>query len=364
MGKIKRDIHEATRSYEQWLKTCTDVVQAELTSKHEQMKDDEFLFLRGTYYRWAQLWPVVCEDLAQAPKVLGCGDLHAGSFGTWRDEEGRLCWGVDDFDNAYPLPYTNDLVRLACSVKILQQAEQLSIPHKEGCEAILEGYRTSLREGGCPIVLAEEETNLAKLGIDAFEYPPDFWSSLEALPAVRDQAAPREARNALQNSLPDARMDFKIVRREAGLGSLGQPRFIAVGKWCGGFVAREAKSAVPAATSWLAGQNGNSKIFYNQAIGSAIRSADPYQKVSSSWLIRRLSPDSNPIEIADLPKKRDEGTLLQAMGTEVANVHLGSTRQTKNILKDLNRRKGKWLRAASRDMAKHLHKDWKEYRDS
>ena len=35
---------------------------------------------------------------------------------------------------------------------------------------------------------------------------------------------------------------------------------------------------------------------------------------------RRLSPDSNPIEIAELSRKRDEGKLLHAIGAEAANV--------------------------------------------
>src|ERR1039458_5738131 len=39
--------------------------------------------------------------LRDAPKVLAVGDLHVGSFGTWRDTEGRLSWGVDDFDESY-----------------------------------------------------------------------------------------------------------------------------------------------------------------------------------------------------------------------------------------------------------------------
>ncbi len=34
-------------------------------------------------------------------QVLAVGDLHVNSFGTWRDAEGRLCWGLDDFDEAY-----------------------------------------------------------------------------------------------------------------------------------------------------------------------------------------------------------------------------------------------------------------------
>ena len=60
-----------------------------------------FLFFRGTFYRWTQLFPEICRDLSRAPKLLAVGDLHVGSFGTWRDFEGRLNWGVDDFDDRW-----------------------------------------------------------------------------------------------------------------------------------------------------------------------------------------------------------------------------------------------------------------------
>src|ERR1700689_1217484 len=141
------------------MRRCTTVVASDLRSKREQMRQDAFLFLRGTFYRWAQHWPEICADLTQAPRVLACGDLHVGSFGTWRDTEGRLCWGVDDFDESYPLPYTNDLVRLAASAKRMIDGGCLSITLKESCGAILDGYRRTLRDGGCPMVLAEHETN-------------------------------------------------------------------------------------------------------------------------------------------------------------------------------------------------------------
>ena len=126
------------------------------------MRESAFLFLRGTFYRWAQMWPRICGDLCRAPKVLAVGDLHVNSFGTWRDAEGRLCWGVDDFDESYPLAYTNDLVRLAASLKIVIDAGSLSIQFKDGCDGILDGYRRSLREGGDPIVLAEREQKLGQ----------------------------------------------------------------------------------------------------------------------------------------------------------------------------------------------------------
>jgi uncharacterized protein (DUF2252 family) len=50
-----------------------------------------------------QAWPEVCPDLAKAPKVLAVGDLHVENFGTWRDVEGRLVWGINDFDEAAAL---------------------------------------------------------------------------------------------------------------------------------------------------------------------------------------------------------------------------------------------------------------------
>src|SRR5258708_19358548 len=127
------------------------------------MKEDLFLFFRGTYYRWAQLWPEICSDLSNAPRVLASADLHVNSFGTWRDSEGRLCWGVDDFDESYPLPYTHDLVRLATSLKIVIESRDLSIKLKPGCEIILSGYRNALANGGNPIVLAENAQHLEKL---------------------------------------------------------------------------------------------------------------------------------------------------------------------------------------------------------
>jgi hypothetical protein len=356
-------LERATAGYEKWMKECTSIVPSDLRLKHVQMKQSAFLFLRGAFYRWAQIWPSVCGELCRAPEVLAVGDLHVNSFGTWRDAEGRLCWGVDDFDEAYPLAYTNDLVRLAASLKIVVDAESLSIKFKDGCDVILDGYRQTLRAGGYPVVLAEQEQKLGKLGVDSFKPPTDFWEKLNQLPAIH-QPLPLKAKRALEKTLPDPRMDYKVVRRQAGLGSLGQQRFVAIGMWQGGFVAREAKATVPSACSWLHDEVGSQQSFYERAIRSAVRSPDPFQVIEGSWLIRRLSPDSNPIDIQTLPKHRDEQLLLHSMGAEAANVHLGSKRQRAAIQKDLRSRKSNWLRNAAMEMAQIVEKDWKSYRKS
>jgi hypothetical protein len=357
------NIKEATASYEKWMRRCTTVISSDLHSKHEQMKESPFLFLRGTFYRWAQQWSSICTELCNAPQVLAVGDLHVNSFGTWRDVEGRLCWGVDDFDESYWLPYTNDLVRLAASMKIVATAEGLAIKVKAGCDAILEGYVQSLKEGGRPIVLAEREQKLGKLGVDSFKPPTDFWEKLNRLPAVRHPLAP-DVRRALEKTLPDPQMGYKVVRRQAGLGSLGQQRFVAIGVWQGGCVAREAKAMLPSACVWVSGEVGHRQSNYENAIKSAVRSPDPFQVIQGSWLIRRLSPDSNPIDIQTLPKHSDEQTILQAMGAEAANVHLGTKRQAANIWKDLSKRKAKWLRDSATDMARAVERDWNRYKKS
>lgn len=357
------DIQQATRSYESWMRKCTATVESELRFKHQQMRTDPFLFFRGTFYRWAQLWPKICSDLRNAPRVIVVGDLHVGSFGTWRDSEGRLAWGVDDFDDAYPLPYTNDLVRLAASLKLVMDAGHLTTSLKRGCALILEGYETSLKNGGCPMILAERETTLERLGIAAIKPPENFWKKLNGLPAVRGKV-PRTIKYALEKTLPTANIAYKIVLRRAGMGSLGQQRFVAIGEWQGGYVAREAKATIPSSVSWLDGRTGEINPYYEQAITAAVRARDPFQTIVGRWIIRRLSPESNPLEIALLPKKRDEDALLHAMGSEAANVHLGRHRQAGRILRDLRQRKPDWLRSAGKSMAKAIEKDWKDYRES
>jgi hypothetical protein len=290
------------------------------------------------------------------------GDLHIDSFGTWRDTEGRLAWGVDDFDESYPLSYTNDLVRLAASVKIAIDSDTLTIAFKEACSVIVNGYRDTLKAEGCPFVLAEQERNLERLGIKEIVPPKDFWQKLNQRPSIR-LAIPRIARVALETELPKA-LDYRLVRREAGTGSLGRQRFVAIGEWKGGYIAREAKAVTPSACVWLEGRKRISRSYYEDAIEGAVRSRDPFQKIINGWLIRRLSPDSNPIEIADWPAKRDEEALLHAMGSEAANIHLGTTGQIRNVLNDLQRRKSTWLRTAAKQMAQALEADWKDYKQS
>src|SRR6266853_4383499 len=117
----------ATLDLERWKSQQISIVRGDLVLKHRMMADAVFPFMRSTFYRWAQLWPLVCPELARGPQVLAVGDLHVENFGTWRDLEGRLIWGVNDFDEAWPAAYTIDLVRLTTSAYLAIAEEQLTV---------------------------------------------------------------------------------------------------------------------------------------------------------------------------------------------------------------------------------------------
>ncbi|MEJ8859563.1 DUF2252 family protein [Variovorax robiniae] len=89
-------IHKSASAYEAWLRGQLRgaMVDEDLDEKHRKMRDSPFVFLRATYWRWAERMPDLCPELMRSPVVLAIGDIHVENFGTWRDEDGRLVWGV------------------------------------------------------------------------------------------------------------------------------------------------------------------------------------------------------------------------------------------------------------------------------
>jgi len=356
------NIVKATRRFEQWLRRHTKLVEADLRLKHRRMAELPFAFFRATFYRWMQVWPEVCPELAKAPRVLAVGDLHVENFGTWRDVDGRLVWGVNDFDEAAALPYTVDLVRLAASALLAIAEGHLALKAKEACAAILEGYEHSLKERGRPFVLEEENTWLRQIATNELRNPVHFWKKMDELPAVRGKISSR-AREALQRLLPDRKLDWRMVNRVAGLGSLGHVRLVAVAESHGARIAREAKALTPSAVYWAANQPAPAKVMYQTILNRAVRDPDPFVHVFGRWLVRRLSPACSRIELNQLPKNRDEHRLLFAMGWETANVHLGSPATVRAVERHLKSLPANWLLAAAKGMTKAVTEDWRVWKE-
>jgi hypothetical protein len=348
-------IAKSTALYEEWLGSHLRLLPDDLKLKHESMREAAFPFLRATYYRWAQIWAEVCGDAARAPQVLAVGDLHMENFGTWRDIEGRLIWGVNDFDEVWTLPYTNDLIRLATSVLLAE----LQCQHKDGIAAILHGYVDGLRAGGRPYALAENHPSLRQMATARLHEPEKFWEKLHALSDSKDHPPP-SALKALSRLMPERGLRWRIAHRIAGLGSLGRERYVALAEWRGGSIAREAKALAPSACLWAKKGKGSAPIHYQHLLDSAVRCRDPFVRVRRNWVVRRLAPDCSRIELSVLPKEREEMHLLHAMGFETANIHLGS-RKARVLLEDLKLRPRMWLMTAARKMEKAVLADWKEW---
>jgi hypothetical protein len=352
------NIQQATQQYETWLAGHIRVVKNDLGTKHELMAQDAFSFLRATFYRWMQLFPALCPKAGSAPTVLAVGDLHVENYGTWRDAEGRLVWGINDFDEVFPLSYTIDLVRLATSAWLAIEFGHLSLVPANACTAILEGYTTGLENGGEPFVLAEKHPLLREVATSRLRDPTLFWERFAALPTIRP--VPAKVMLMLKQAMPECGLAFRVAHRWAGLGSLGRERFTAIADWRGGKIAREAKALLPSACAWAGGLSNN-EIYYSRMLSTAVRTPDPFLVVKGGWLLRRLSPYCSRIELSQLPRGHDEERLLRAMGRELANVHFGTRRAVAAVRRDLRQRKSKWLHQAAEIMVEATLKDWKEW---
>jgi hypothetical protein len=348
------DIALSTRGYETWMKRQIPVVNGDLGLKHRRMAESPFVFLRGTFYRWMQLWPATCASLTGAPRVPSVGDLHVENFGTWRDIEGRLVWGVNDVDEACTLPYTQDLVRLAASAVLATLHGRFRMPVRESSDAILEGYLASLSRGGRPLVLAERGRWLRAIALTDLREPRRFWLNLDGLRTATG-AIPNAV---LRRALPERRLDCRVVRRTAGVGSLGRPRFVALAEWRGARVAREAKARLPSAAVWATGRPSIA-VDGMALLARAVRAPDPCLAVDGGWIVRRLAPDCSRVELGDLPKTHDEERLLAAMGWETGNIHLG--RSAANIAADLKARPRRWLERAAVAMSEVVEADWRRW---
>ncbi|MFO0904491.1 MAG: DUF2252 family protein [Pirellulales bacterium] len=359
------NIVKATRAYEAWLGEQVAVHTSELDYKHERMADraDPFPFFRGTYYRWAQWWSESQEDWKTGPEVLAVGDLHIENFGSWRDADARLVWGVNDFDEAESLPYTQDLVRLATSFRIARRSQQFAVSPTAACRLILDGYRRQMALGGRPFVLEERHGALRSLAMASERSPKKFWKKLTAVLDEPVARPPAEARELLVRSFPVAELtpQFRFHRR-VGMGSLGKPRFLALAQWQGAWVAREVKAVAPPSSRWFQRSSARSRSQVASILAIARRCPDPYFIPGPRWNVRRLAPRCSRILLHELAQVDDVERILKSMGAELANVHCGTNSVRGAILRDLKLRKAKWLADASRAAEAAVLRDWRSWR--
>lgn len=352
----KISFRDANNVYEAWLREELggNVVHSDLEAKWEKMAGGAFQFLRATYWRWAETIFDICPELKDAPETLAVGDIHLENYGVWRDDDGRLVWGVNDFDEAAEMPYALDLVRLAASAIIARPSHE----YTGICAAILDGYGRGL-ENPRPFVLDEEHAWLRELLIVAERERAHFWDKIAALRGS-PKPPPGRYRKIIQSAMPDGAEIVKYTRRTAGTGSLGRPRWVGIAQWRGGTVLREAKALVTSGWTRVPGR-GSRKIRSLEIAMGRYRAPDPWYDVRKGVVVRRLSPNSRKIEVEAQPAALLDPRMLRAMGHELANLHIGTGNRVRAIQKDFAKRKAHWLHNAAKAATEFVTKEFKDW---
>jgi hypothetical protein len=328
-------IRASTDRYEAWLldRLGEEVVRADLNRKHDKMRASPFSFLRATYWRWAETAGSVLPDLLDAPPILSIGDTHLENFGTWRDVEGRLVWGANDFDDAAVMPYPLDLVRLAASATLDRGRDEMD----PVCEAIWSGYADGL-DCPAPVILERNHRSLRKAIMLPEKDRAKFWGKFCR---PDEQVRPRY-RHALTAAMPEPG-PIRAFPRSAGTGSLGRPRIVGVAEWRGGPVVRECKPVLPSAWSVFAdGQDG--PILAAEIAAGRYRAVDPHYQVAGGLIVRRLSPNSRKIEVGEADDLLVSPDMLKRMGREIATCHAGDAGRLDEVRRHAEAKRWSWLR--------------------
>ncbi|WP_338663367.1 DUF2252 family protein [Pararoseomonas sp. SCSIO 73927] len=355
-----------------------EVLQEGLDEKHRKMAGrDPFPFLRATFWRWAETVLEVAPDLGSAPAVLAVGDVHLENFGTWRDLDGRLVWGVNDYDEAAAMPYPLDLLRLAVSGLLAGGERGAAAIARD----ILAGYAAGLEAPGAA-VLDRERRGLRETVMVPEGHRAEFWNGLrkkrEAFEARPKRGRPKlwpRYETALRTAMPPGAEPSRFWYRGAGVGSLGRPRWVAEAEWAGDLVIREAKGVVPSA--WARAHGGGHALRCMEIATGRFRAPDPWYRVANGIAVRRLSPNNRKIEAGEVFPSARTGArrmgrevlvgapMLRAMGAELAAIHLGGEGAREAIRRHLRAQRGGWLgrmAAAAAAMVEEEHRTFRRGR--
>src|SRR5207248_2438598 len=123
------------------------------------------------------------------------------------------------------------------------------------------------------------------------------------------------------------------------------------------------KALVPSAWLWARGRagaggkgdaaDGPGNPHYARVLASPYRSGDACVRTRGGWVVRRLAPDCDKLDLPATANVADEERLLRAMGRETANIHLATDGAAEAVLKDLRRltdRSPGWLAEAAGQM--------------
>ena len=219
-----------------------------LRMKLERLRQDAFVFLRGTCHLFYENWPAD-SVLNEAPRVWLSGDLHLENFGSFKADNRLVHFDINDFDEAELAPCTWDVARLLTSV--LVGADILKIRPRDkqtACQVCLDAYCRALAAGRARWVERETAKGLVRDLLESLRgrrrkrflnrrtkvvdgkrrFRAKHPRMLPVTVAERAQIKAFFKSWAAEQANPKFFRLLDVARRIAGTGSLGIDRYVAL----------------------------------------------------------------------------------------------------------------------------------------
>jgi uncharacterized protein (DUF2252 family) len=386
--------------------------------KFEKLATSPFTFLRGTA-------DLMYRDFhgtdADKSIVLCVGDVHLQNYGVMEADNGKLVWGINDFDEAQFAPFSWDVKRGAVSIVLaaLEAGKFSKKARKKLAQAFAKAYINKIAESinkkKIPSVLSRSDCSklirsvlkeasaikekewLKKRYLDPTVSSPRFRNTDEVFRIKTKRASLlKKVQKPLDHYLASLqKMNKKVPKKlkvidvatKAGSGtaSIGLWRYYVlvegqIKKKSSLFIL-ELKQERPSVLDPFVG-NGlltfsshGSRVAY--AENTHLPKANPfygYTEVQGiSYLVRKRSPFKRSVELKDLSNEKAFLSYVESCGKTLALAHLQSDEVLEDVYPDIaasilhTAHPGSFsddISGFAVKMAEQVVRDWELYRDA
>lgn len=345
-----------------------------LRYKVARMAEGPFAFYRGTFHLFAR--DVLAQFAGPLPLTgLGAeldlvGDIHSENYGTFRAEDGKVHYDINDFDETTRGRFGLDVCRLATSHflavqerpgETLERAAQLTLT---SLRAYVESVRRLLKKGkDLRLDISEDQASgsaavdglvgdMAGVKRPAFISKLTYWEDgqrrlvrtadyFNVTEPEREQALRLVADYRQRFAQKDVKDGFfqveDVCGRVSGIGSMGRARYVVLLAGKGSADARNAllefKEAIPSAYDLYRDREKDAAAPARRAerVATVLKLSqagnDPYAgwavDGSQSFQARQRGPQDDRIKIGKLPAGAVED-VLRVQASLLARVHARS----------------------------------------
>lgn len=334
-----------------------------LQLKYKKMKENPFVFLRGSCHLFYEDWPNH-SPLNQAPLSWICGDLHLENFGSYKGNNRLTYFDINDFDESVLAPCTFDVTRFITSLFLAVDEIEFSAVPLALATLFLNSYTAALSDGKARWIERDTAEGLVEVLLNEVQdkkrakfldkKAPINNENVRKIEIKQDKTCPvtsatfNNVKTALRKFAesqenPDFFNVIDIVWRIAGTGSLGLKRYLVLVEGKGSpddNYLLDLKLSIPSSLPLflkdlpqLQWHDESQRIITNQKRMQAITPAllHSLEINGEPFVMREYQPNEDKIDLTSANPNLDQQSLeklMKTLGSVVAWSHLrGSGRQ-------------------------------------